>query len=342
LVITVLRAEIKSRIFIVAAVFLLLASACVYAAESTLVLEASITNPSADESQETDVDIDLPPELKSDDIVSVDGLTVSYDLEKKAYSVSGKVMLQPDETTFYRIVVKDVWAIPEGEFTSLRGMISQMAPESSRSQLFDRVERIRSNLGKPYDDVVTHIAAYRENRVALDRIREEIRASSLNTFTPVPVASAPRGNLLIWSLVVVLMLLVAFYFLFSNRDFLANIRTIDMASRRRSARLLSQAEVKCRVLPGDTQAEPVYANNISEGGISVSLERPCPLQSIVELQIRFPDYPEVLQFVGYVVWQRKTVVTGKKEYHLTGIRFAEARRDSCDKLKDYLLFKKGE
>lgn len=105
----------------------------VSAQERTLALDISVTNPSDTETKEIEVRADLPEELTKEDIISSDGLELDFDEEKGFLFVKGKVLLQPAETTFYRIVVRDVWIIPGSE-------------------------------GVPVGDIATHIAAYREHK----------------------------------------------------------------------------------------------------------------------------------------------------------------------------------
>ena len=113
----------------------------------TLTLDIVVTNPSDEESQEVEVKTDLPEELTKEDVVSLDGLEVGFDAEKGSLFVTGKVTLQPAETTIYKIEVRDVWVIPGGE-------------------------------GAPVDDIGAHIASYRENKKELDRIKEKLQATS--------------------------------------------------------------------------------------------------------------------------------------------------------------------
>jgi len=117
-----------------------------WAEEQTLTLDIEVTNPSDEETQEIEVKTDLPKELKEEDVVSSDGLEVGFDAEKGSLFVTGKVTLQPAETTIYKIKVRDVWVIPGNE-------------------------------GVLVGDIGAHIKAYRENKRELSKIKEELRAT---------------------------------------------------------------------------------------------------------------------------------------------------------------------
>ena len=134
------------KFLIVVFTFSFLALTCLCAQEQTLTLDIEVINPSDEETQEIEVKADLPEELKKEDIISSDGLEVGFDEEKGTLFVKGEVLLQPAETTIYKIVVRDVWVIPGSE-------------------------------GVLVGDIGAHIKAYRENKRELSKIEEGLRAT---------------------------------------------------------------------------------------------------------------------------------------------------------------------
>ena len=172
------------KFLIVVFTFAFLVLSCLWAQEQTLTLDIFVTNPSDEEVQEVEVKVDLPEELKKEDIISSDGLKVGYDAEKDNCYVRGSVTLQPAETTIYKIEVRDVWVIPENEVRKLKEEVSKY--QSVRvSELPDtlipdtlilKLDRILARQRESAGDISAHIASYRENKKELSAVRSALDA----------------------------------------------------------------------------------------------------------------------------------------------------------------------
>lgn len=277
----------------------------ILAQENTLTLDIVVTNPSDEESQEVEVKTDLPEELKEEDVVSSDGLEVGFDTEKGFLFVAGKVTLQPAETTIYKIVVRDVWVIPESE-------------------------------GAPVGDIGAHIAAYRENKKEISAVRSVINVMRETQERKVHNA---RHKALI-GILTVLFGVIAYVIVRKKevRVCLRNkLKRLGFGERRRYARLPNQAEVEYRLLPMGESGPVIPNRDISGGGISLSLDRNYSPQSVLELKVKLPPYAETLNFRGFIVWQKRITPHGRKEYYLTGISFGEVeKKEDYEKLKEFI------
>ena len=94
-------------------------------AEADVTIKMAVANPSAEIEQDVPVHYTLPPGLKKEDIVSSDGLAVDYDVNQGLYIVDGKVKLAPQESRTLKIVVKDVWKIPEDQIKNLLDILNE-------------------------------------------------------------------------------------------------------------------------------------------------------------------------------------------------------------------------
>ncbi|MFH1767791.1 MAG: hypothetical protein ABH858_01340 [Candidatus Omnitrophota bacterium] len=82
-------------------------------------LKIIVLNPSASEEKVVPVRYKLPLRIAKEDVLDSGGLKVDYDSEKGLYYVYGDVKLGPKESKTIKIVVRDIWKVPEEEVDSL-------------------------------------------------------------------------------------------------------------------------------------------------------------------------------------------------------------------------------
>ena len=326
----------KGKAAIVPALFLLLIAG--YGLSSpvpdagTVDLSITVTNPSPDEAQEVEVKADLPPELKKSDIISTDGLELKLDPESNLFLVEGKVSLQPSETTFYNVKVRDVWSISPEEVKKVK----EEALKFPGVYTADTAKKLDDMLAK-HDETTaeTHIALYRKENRQLEEIKKQLATMSAGS-------SAGKSNNPVVFLAVILGVAVAaalFTALMNKNAILAlqgNIKRIFFNERRHFFRISNAITANCRLLDSNEASPIVPANNISNGGIAILLEKSFKPQSPVELQIKLPDHERLLTFDGFVVWSNKVTGPDKKERYVTGISFVEASSEDNQALKDYI------
>ena len=151
--------------------------------EKSVKLKISVSNTSLEQSQEIDVNINLPKELTKTDIISSDGLQIGYDEGTKGLVAKDKVTLQPAETTFFYVVARDVWLISDEEIRLLRAELdsfristSEYYVQQQMVELIKQIDQILAEQKVVVDDTAVHIQAYRKNKQKLDEINDSLLA----------------------------------------------------------------------------------------------------------------------------------------------------------------------
>lgn len=90
----------------------------VQAAES-LVMNLKAQNPT-EEAQQIPIVYYLPADISKEDILDPAGLTIRYDEKRSAIFLNGEVSLQPQEARNFKVVVRDVWRIPQADIDFLK------------------------------------------------------------------------------------------------------------------------------------------------------------------------------------------------------------------------------
>ena len=159
-------------------------------------------NPSVEKTQVIPIKIELPKEVTPKDVLNSGELKIEYDDKQGAYYVFKKeVELAPKETRVFRVTMRDLWYIPGSELDPLRDythlLMEKLAgsPYKATAQnigkgILSKLKEIRID---QEDDTLSrkaHIGAYRLNRQAIERIKEDlVRMEKLISFTggvPVP------------------------------------------------------------------------------------------------------------------------------------------------------------
>ncbi|MBI4323140.1 MAG: hypothetical protein HY596_02560 [Candidatus Omnitrophica bacterium] len=159
-------------------------------------------NPSADKTQVVPVKIELPQEVTPKDILETGELKLEYNEDRKAYAVYKEaVALAPKETRVFQVVVRDVWFIPQGELSALRGYTSLLLGRFEKSEYFATAKDLADSVVKRLDEIQatqndeslsrkSRIGAYRYHLQTLAAIKEDLaRMEKLLTFVggpPVP------------------------------------------------------------------------------------------------------------------------------------------------------------
>jgi hypothetical protein len=306
--------------------------------ENVLALEFTVSNP-APESQEVDVNVDLPKGLRVEDFISTDGLDLAFQQDRQAYAVQGKVVLQAGETTLYRVKIKDIWMIGNSELDQYRAGASKL-PDVSRERLLDLIVKIERNQAQTRSDIKARIAAYQENK------------AQLREFDLALIGGSGRGESAVaarrWlDAAAAAVVLAAIFFVMLLRKGARRPDPVPAASdgkvpeRRKLDRIIEPPDVECRLLMS-RQSMPlaeevsVAPKDLSEGGICLDLPDPYRSQSVIEIKMKLPNSEHPLTFRGSVVWQKKVLGEDSKHSFMTGIHLGEATYEDYQKLKDYV------
>lgn len=88
-------------------------------AGESVVMSLMAQNDSSDP-QETPLIQYLPPELAKEDVLDAAGLQIRYDDKRSALFLYGDISLAPKENKKFRVIVRDIWQIPQADLDFLK------------------------------------------------------------------------------------------------------------------------------------------------------------------------------------------------------------------------------
>ncbi len=165
-------------------------------------LRVIAVNPSAEKSKIVPVRIELPQEITPKDIVDHGDLDVEFDEERSLYYVyKADVNLAPKQTKVFEVVVRDVWFVPDAEFTSLKSQTDLLLHRLERSEYYASAKQLSESIVARLDEIQKmqsdesisrkqRIGAYRRNLVTIQEVKDDLaRMEKLLAFAggpPVP------------------------------------------------------------------------------------------------------------------------------------------------------------
>ena len=180
-------ARAPSRIILAVGVLLIVGSGLPSPAAS-VILKIKAANPSQTDAQKLEIKTYLPARIAQENVVSLGGLQLAYDINQALCYVHGEVELQAKEVRTIEIELQDIWVIPDSTVNDLRAHARQMvellkgtpnAPTSEElwqaidrnlTSLLERQNKTTVFLVKP----IEHIAAYESNDQLLTRVKEDV------------------------------------------------------------------------------------------------------------------------------------------------------------------------
>jgi len=161
-----------------------------------------VANPSKEKSQTIPVKIDLPQEIKPEDILEQGELEVHYDDQKSSYFLFNKeVILKPQETRVFNVLIRNVWIIPSNKLDEVRSYTQLLMGRLEKSQFAEQAKKVYESVNQRLDTIIIkqndetlgqkqRIGAYRYNLRTLDEIKKDLeKMEKLLTFqggAPVP------------------------------------------------------------------------------------------------------------------------------------------------------------
>jgi hypothetical protein len=130
----------------------------------------------------------LPPEVGPDDIIRHDDMELLYDTTEEAYYLKAEAVLDAGDTRDYRVVIRDVWTIPQERLDELRkhaaelaGTLGKTRRKETAAQLNAQVEEAIAAIehrqqiySMERSGVARHISAAEKNRELLSRAGRDI------------------------------------------------------------------------------------------------------------------------------------------------------------------------
>lgn len=138
--------------------------------------------------QSVNIESILPKGIGPDDILSTDGLSIGYDINKETYYVHGIITLARSESRQFNIRLRDIWVITETEINTLRPHVRSLLTRLGRSDsnriqvgaakdilttLDEILESQRAN-NAATADMPAHIETYARNMDALTQAKRTL------------------------------------------------------------------------------------------------------------------------------------------------------------------------
>lgn len=175
----------------VAVLFLSVVCLAVPAGAGKVSLQILVTNPLAKD-QAAQIKSNLPAGITTNDILSLGGLELGYDIRNDLYYVHKNVNLGPKgsgaEHAEFRIELRDIWFIPEEDINALESQAANLAKLLADTEhediakgmvalIRDTIKVVQERQEKHQVGEVTvmnHISAYEESVDDLDRVKHDV------------------------------------------------------------------------------------------------------------------------------------------------------------------------
>ena len=156
---------------------------------SKVILKIRAGNRKSNQVDRVEIKANLPDGVGTNEILSLGGLELGYDIKADTYYVFKDVELGPKETRNYTVELKDIWLISEKEIELLEGRAKNLASLLSGRPEFEEAEALQkeaeeslvrikadqdANKIKPGMKVSRHITTYDSNIIALWRVKEAV------------------------------------------------------------------------------------------------------------------------------------------------------------------------
>jgi len=152
-------------------------------ASADVVINVLVINGAA-EKRETPIRFVLPPDLKAQDVVDADGLSMEYDVNEGAYVAQGTAELDPKASKTFRIKVHDVWKVTDQDVEAIQKEVQeaydklgnvgdQNNTELLKRQLLDRLEFVVVQHNANTDSIERRIDSFRIYRSRLEEIKRD-------------------------------------------------------------------------------------------------------------------------------------------------------------------------
>jgi hypothetical protein len=158
------------------------------ASAAKVVLRIRAGNP-IDTPQPVEIRANLPQRVSTNDILSLAGLDLGYDVRNDVYFVHKNVELGPREVAVFDVEINDIWTVSDDQLAVLEQQASVLSGKldgtryaetgiALRGQASDALSRIRTsqraNSIQSGADPIQHIQAYEENMQQLAQVRKDV------------------------------------------------------------------------------------------------------------------------------------------------------------------------
>lgn len=157
-------------------------------ASADIILKALAVNPSPTKEKNVELRVDLPKEIKPEDIISSGDLEVKYDDKKEIYYVSKEFVLKPNENIIRDVRLRDVWVISQAELDSLRAEMEKTFEILKGTEFHERIAFLKNSIDSKLNQIINtqntpsttppeHFSKYRENMALLESVKSDLMAA---------------------------------------------------------------------------------------------------------------------------------------------------------------------
>ena len=164
-----------------------------------VVLRIRAGNPIGKE-QSVTIKSDLPVGVRTNDIISHDGLELGYDVKNDTYFVHRVLTLSSNQIVQFRVEINDIWILPEARLTEMGEHADSLLGKLTGEDTYETAELLHKNIR----ELLTHIGkSQAENALSKTGVKpmQHIRAydSNVETFKRVRMDLGRLENLVLGS-----------------------------------------------------------------------------------------------------------------------------------------------
>ncbi len=154
-------------------------------AENSITMNVSAQNVTDEKEEKTPIRQDLPREVKKEDVLDAGGMTIRYDEEKGIYYLYAEADLEPKSGKSFTIVLRDLWKVPDSDFTFLKEQADQrlenqkgkdtyVSAQNFRNKIVTRIDEIKAAQDAQGADTEKRIDLYKTSVQELAEIRQKV------------------------------------------------------------------------------------------------------------------------------------------------------------------------
>jgi hypothetical protein len=154
-----------------------------------VVLRISAGNP-IEKEQPVSIKSDLPIGVRTNDIISLGGLELGYDVKNDTYFVHRELLLSAKQIVQFNVEINDIWTLPDTRLRDLNAHADGLLAKLDGDDTYETAERLHKNirellknisdsqsdnaLSRPGIKPIQHIRAHESNMETLQRVRMDL------------------------------------------------------------------------------------------------------------------------------------------------------------------------
>ena len=148
-------------------------------------MKVVVANTTEEKQEKVPIQQDLPREIKKDDILETGSLQVRYDEERARFYLYGETDLDPKTNKEFKVVIRDVWKIPESDINfmkeqteqrleGLKGKENYAIGRNFRDKIVAQIDEIATTQEAQKGDIEKRMEGYRLARKKIEDVRQKV------------------------------------------------------------------------------------------------------------------------------------------------------------------------